>query len=291
MRWQNPFARPQPPAYVTIVGEPAWHTPSFLMDPCDALDQVACTAAALGWNGFETPMPRYFAAAIRHARHPGVIDVGANSGFYTLLALAVSATAQITAYEPLPPVRALLRANIAANNAVRRVRVSPRAVSSTAGPRTLFVPASPYGLVETSASLSPDFKAGAGTSHRVRATTLDRRHAGHPPVGVLKIDAESHDLAVLRGATALLQRDRPVVFVEVLLGADTDGLTNLLTTCRYTDHILHPEGAAPPTTSVRHDTAAWNHMWVPQEHHAASRTWIAAAQLDLPPISGQGPPA
>jgi len=34
------------------------------------------------------------------------------------------------------------------------------------------------------------------------------------PVGLIKIDVEGHEVAVLRGATQLIERDRPVLIVE-----------------------------------------------------------------------------
>jgi FkbM family methyltransferase len=257
------------PKLVDIVGEADWHWPKFRMKSCNALDQVACGAAAKGWTWFEAPMPHYFADAVRRAGTALVVDVGANTGFYSLLALAVSDQVTAVAYEPLESARVILAANLKLNRARKRAEVSACAVSDRSGPRDLFVPESRFGLVETSASLMASFKGGKGTRHKVPGTTLDARHGGSPRVGVLKIDAESHDLAVLHGAETVLTRDRPVVFVEVLLGADEHGLTSVLNRCGYVDCVLRPEGATEPRRVVRHDTEAWNHMWIPDENAPA----------------------
>ena len=52
----------------------------------------------------------------------------------------------------------------------------------------------------------------------VRQTTVDIEveRLGLDRVDLLKIDVETLELAVLRGATATLRRDKPIVLVEVL---------------------------------------------------------------------------
>jgi len=249
---------------VEIVGEKDWFSPGFRMDRCGGRDQVAGQAAS-GWRSFESPMPHYFAEAVREAGKGLVLDVGANTGFYTLLALSVSAEAKVFAYEPMSSVRALLQRNLKLNKAGRRVKVLPHAASNANGEFTLFIPDDSHGLVETSASLSAAFKNEIGREESVTTKTLDSMHRYGKRVGVIKIDAESHDIEVLRGAEKLMVRDRPKVFVEVLLGADERGLTEILRRCGYQDLVLFPRGASAPNSMVVHETLAWNHMWVPQD--------------------------
>ncbi len=208
-------------------------------------------------------MPAYFAKAVQAAGRGLVIDVGANTGFYTLLALAASRKVTVAAYGPLDSVRRILGENLRLNATRRRARVHADAISDSVGARTFFIPSATHGLVETSSSLCETFKGPGGTTQMVNATTLDARYTGRPRVRIIKIDAEGHDLEVLRGAEGVLRRDRPVVFVEVLLGADEEGLTALLQRCGYEDCVLRADGASAPSTRVRHDTTAWNHMWVP----------------------------
>jgi FkbM family methyltransferase len=255
-----------PAAFVDILLERDFHYGSFRMSTCAARDQVACTAAAFGWRHFERPMPAYFAQAVRAAGNGVVVDVGANTGFYTLLAVSASARVSVVAYEPFATVRALLEANLLVSPRRRAVRVLPFAVSDSGGRRVLYVPDAGHGLVETSASLGADFKTGAVSGCVVDVVTLDAQWLGDGRrVGVIKVDAEGHDLAVLRGAMGVLKRDRPVVFVEVLLGADEDGLTRVLQECGYVDYALFLDGPPVAHNVVRHETTAWNHMWLPRE--------------------------
>lgn len=57
------------------------------------------------------------------------------------------------------------------------------------------------------------------TSIRVRKARLDDILPADARVGLIKIDVEGAELEVLRGATALLRRDQPVVIFEHGLGA------------------------------------------------------------------------
>ena len=253
------------PEYVDIAGEADWDTPGFRMRSCDARDQVACSAAANGWAHFERPTPLAFARAVRKGDGGLIIDVGANTGFYTLLALSVSTAVTVACYEPLDSVRSILLENLRLNDLHRRASVLPYAASDVTAPRMLYVPDDSHGLVETSASLGVSFKPGSTPGREVEAFALDDRHAGQPRVSVIKVDAEGHDLQVLRGAAGILCRDRPCVFLEVLLGSDEAGLTELLRETGYVDCVLMPDGPMIRDDSVVHHTLAWNHMWCPRE--------------------------
>jgi len=269
------------PVSVTIAGESDWHCPSFQMLACEATDQVACTAAARGWSAFEQPMPAVLRVLLANADAGIFVDVGANTGFYSLLALAVSAQTNVVSYEPLAPVRKILAKNFKLNEAAlnlrRRAKISARAVSDQAGRTKLFVPDQGHGLVETSASLSGTFKESVVGNITVRRTTLDADFKKSQRVAFIKVDAEGHDVQVLAGAKSLLLRDRPIVCVEVLLGADEERLTSLLRQVGYVDMVMRPTEILGPYREVRHDTFGWNHILLPQERAAMHMNVVMAS--------------
>ncbi len=235
------------------------------MSLCGGRDQVAKKLAASAWHGFEYPMPLYFAHAVKDAGAGLVIDVGANTGYYSLLALAVSGAITIAAYEPMTMVHKILSQNIALNKFRQRVSLFPYAASNASGKRMLFIPHDRHGLIETSASLSSVFKNEFASQQPVTTKVLDVMHGRGKRVVVIKVDAESHDFEVLCGAEGIMKRDRPVVFLEVLRGADEQGLTQLLNRCDYQDFVLRPDGASAAGDTVAYQPGAWNHMWVPRE--------------------------
>ncbi|MDA1061518.1 MAG: FkbM family methyltransferase [Chloroflexi bacterium] len=139
------------------------------------------------------------------------VDVGANVGVHTYF--LARWTQHVYAYEPNPMLAQRLRHGHLSN-----VSVSGLALSDRAGEATLFVPrirgedADPYGSLERRAE---ELGSGpeAASRHEVLTNTLDAQR--HRDVGLVKIDVEGHEAAVIAGAAETLQRDRPVLLVEL----------------------------------------------------------------------------
>ena len=165
-------------------------------------DQVARALGQMGWEGFEAPLPSAVVRILR--RWPGVLlDVGANTGFYSLIAVASGPDTTAIAYEPVPAIVEMLRANLRLNRASKRVTVEELAIGDRSGRATLHLPPpQPDGTIETSASLEPDFKEVIASSFEVRTSTLDDawRASGEPAVTMVKVDVEGAEARVLAGA-------------------------------------------------------------------------------------------
>lgn len=143
-----------------------------------------------------------------------VFDVGANVGNYALAAARGIGKGAVIALEPNPPVYEELV------NSVRGTRVVPlnMACSDGNGWATLNVPVSDSGdLLAPIASIEPRQSSSTSSISEVRVRTikLDDLVSGCQRVSVIKIDVEGHELSVLRGAEETLNRDRPVLLVEI----------------------------------------------------------------------------
>ncbi len=125
------------------------------------------------------------------------VDVGANAGLYTAIALK-SGARSVVAVEPLPELAARLRATFG-----RRIEVVVRALSSTTGMATLTVPAVQGVDRRTRATLDGGAK---GRELTVPLGTLD--DLGIEAGTMVKIDVEGHELEVLAGAEATLESQR-----------------------------------------------------------------------------------
>jgi FkbM family methyltransferase len=148
------------------------------------------------------------------------VDVGANFGFWTVL--AARRGCRVVAAEPVAGTRRLLGANIERNGVGDRVEVVAQALSDAPGAVVVAVPDGESGQ----ASVHPD--PGARLErHEVPATTLDAL-VGQRRVRFLKVDVEGHELAVLRGAVALLASGRVDFLLVELSGAllDRAGLSS-----------------------------------------------------------------
>jgi len=133
-----------------------------------------------------------------------VLDVGANVGNHTLY-LAVVAQCRVVAYEPNPELAAAIRTSVHLNELDDRVTVREVGVFSRPG-RGSMENLNPSNLGAQSISVDPQ-------DGEFDVVALDDEEQGGR-VALIKIDVEGAELAVLQGARALLQRDRPLLFVE-----------------------------------------------------------------------------
>jgi FkbM family methyltransferase len=156
------------------------------------------------------------AAFARAVVRPGdtVVDVGAHIGLHTLdLASLVGPKGIVYAFEPDYRLADLLSAGLRLSGCDDRVTLHEAVVGNVDGTAQLFVDRE-AGL--TNSTLS-DW-AESGETRTVRAMTLDRVlfPVIDRPVGLLKIDAEGAEEAVLDGAEQLLAALPPrAIVVEV----------------------------------------------------------------------------
>jgi len=169
-------------------------------------------------------------------------DVGANAGYFTLLALDLGAT--VHAFEPNPRVRALLARSLALRGE-SNARLASSACGDTSGFATLY--------------LSDDTNTGMTSLQRrspneiaVELTTLTAHwHETGLTPDLIKIDVEGHELAVIRGSRELLQAVHPDLIVEV-----TDARTvTMLTELGYHTHGIAGDGRPDPVDPSSVDLA------------------------------------
>ena len=152
-------------------------------------------------NLFEKELREIFCKAIV----PGctVLDVGANIGFYTLL--AAKRGARVFSIEADPLNAAMLRKNVALNRFEDRVTVFEIAATDRGGPTALY--RHPFNLGES------NIVANGTAAGTVEAVPIDSLNL--PPVDICKMDIEGAELLALQGMKETLARSPKVVlFVE-----------------------------------------------------------------------------
>lgn len=252
----------------------------FVMDGAGGLDPVARSLAWGGWEGYERPFPDLFAACCRGARR--VLDVGSFSGLYSLIAAANESAAEVFAFEPYPHARALLDANLERNRWRARVHIVPMAASDHAGEAELYVPTTRTGLLESASSLNAAIYAETMDRIRVPLITLDGVLADRAPgrVDLIKIDVETHEPQVLRGAGRILHEDRPVIFLEVLPTVDHAVLDAIRTEASYLDGVLM-EDSVRWLDAVRYVDGRNDHVFCPREKQDWFRDRVESAGCRL----------
>jgi FkbM family methyltransferase len=143
---------------------------------------------------------------------PGAVfvDVGANVGFFTLLAAArVGPKGRVHAFEARADNLELLRRSVE-DNAFDNVELHRCAVADRAGSLAFFASGTWY----SNGRIVGDAEAGSEWLPRVPAVALDEALAGAERVDVIKMDIEGAEAKALAGMRGLLRRHRPVLLTE-----------------------------------------------------------------------------
>lgn len=146
-----------------------------------------------------------------------VLDIGANIGAHTLpLAKLVGDQGRVLAFEATDFAFKKLRANLGLNPAlVKRVAAHQVLLGDGSGedPGQVF---SSWPL-ETPQSAHPEHGGVAQSTSSSRRATLDQllEEARVSRVDFIKLDVDGNEGSVLAGARRMLERDRPVLFMEL----------------------------------------------------------------------------
>ncbi|MEO7837332.1 MAG: FkbM family methyltransferase [Acidimicrobiales bacterium] len=204
----------------------------------DSGDSISKALFWYGLNGYERHAVELLSALATKAS--SFLDVGANTGVYSLLAAASNDNLAVHAFEPVPSVFARLQRNARLNH-FANLALHQMAVSSVSGRAEIHVPAD---AVPLEASLLPGFRANTD-SVSVQVTTIDDfvAAAGIARVDVLKVDTEGTSRMVIAGALNTLSRDAPLLVCEVLYAVDTDTAAwPLLRDLGYLAFLVTPNG-------------------------------------------------
>nr|MBA2622042.1 FkbM family methyltransferase [Chthoniobacterales bacterium] len=188
------------------------------------------------WLGsYEQEKQKLFASSI--SLGSVVYDIGANVGFYTLLASElVGDSGRVIAFEPLPRNLSLLRDHIHLNN-LRNVQVIEAAVADRIGDAMFDDQRNPsMGQLSESGRIE------------VRTVALDDLVESEtiPPPDFIKIDVEGAEGGVLKGAERVLLRQQPTIFLATHGDNAKWACLNLLNRYKYS---VQPIGHASVANS------------------------------------------
>ncbi len=200
---------------------------------------------------YEAAESRFFETWLRPGM--GVLDVGANFGYFTVLAArAVGEKGAVHAFEPEPGNFALLEKNLKTNGYVDRAHAHNVALGDAPGAALLFTDPANLG----NPSLAKDNVPDAAGSVRVAIVTLDSMLDRLPKIDLLKMDVQGFEACVLAGARGLLERDRPTLLLEIWpkglrrAGDDPVAFLEGLVALGYAMHALGDDGKAAATIAV-----------------------------------------
>jgi len=177
-------------------------------------------SSALFWHGLSGHEPETSETLLFFFQRASTfVDVGANYGFYSVLALLSNPDIRVVAFEPLRPIFEGLVKNVSLNHLSGRITCENLALSSRSGRTTIYLPPAEGRDLESTGTLSVN-------SWQVRqhaqpmaidAVRFDDYEVANPiRVELIKIDVEDFEADVLEGMADVVRRDRPFIVCEIL---------------------------------------------------------------------------
>lgn len=187
------------------------------------------------------------AAVFRDVLRPGmaVIDIGANIGFFTMLAASlVGPSGAVLALEPNPANARMAEASRRLNG-FNHVTI----LQAAAGPAPGMLAINTSFSNGTTSAIDEDAVLAVES---VACVAVDHLALPGPRVGLVKIDVEGAEYNALLGSRGLIRRDRPVIVFEFgpsqlpgISGITGEALLQWLLAEGYGLAVIEPDG--PPT--------------------------------------------
>jgi FkbM family methyltransferase len=180
--------------------------------------------------------------ALKRLLRPGEVfyDVGANAGFFSLLATKlVGPTGTVISFEPLPENVESIREQMALNLAPNW-----RLVATAMGGRE---GAASFSCRPGQNSMAHLGECGSDeVTITVEVSTLDRFIMSHPPPTLLKMDIEGAETEAFQGASTLLGKHNVRFLVEIHGPSQAEAVVGALERAGYTFETLDGRPSAAP---------------------------------------------
>lgn len=255
--------------YWVQISDTQFFDKKFGMHSCKFSDQIACNVLKFGWQAYEPPMGLLVSTFAKYLPLT-FIDIGANTGFYSLLASA-SGAKKVFAYEPVPGIFSILKSNVISSELC--INLHQEAIADKPGQVPIYLPKNNSKYVETSASLNPDFRSEHAEEVVIQVRTLDElasqfknEASTQQNFFLVKIDVESYELPVLTGGSEFFKNIRPLIIIELLdTNKDRQKIFDVIGTYGYKTFALELN-SVKQLSSLSSSSASNNYLFVPHEN-------------------------
>lgn len=213
--------------------------------PADQLSRI------LYWRGLMYYEPETLPLWDEMARKATkILDVGANTGIFTLVAATANPRAKVVSFEPVPSVFRKLDEHVRLNQLGGRCELHQKAVGDSNGIVKFHIPSDEIPL---SASFNLEgFRGVGGHIEEVPVATIDSICADGPPVELAKIDVEGFEDRALAGMERVLKQWGPTLIIECLPDGPYRAVDEILTRHGYRFYQMEP-GAQHRTERILPD--------------------------------------
>jgi len=156
------------------------------------------------------------------------LDVGANTGMFTLFGKTVNPKLRVVAIEPVPMICDALQSNIAVNR-FEDTSVLCAALSDKTCLLEFYINATPFSI-PTSASIQKGFKDNISQVMHVHALSLDDLNSEllNGQCDLAKIDVEGAEFSVLEGSKKALGKGQMLIICEILESSELNKMASFL---------------------------------------------------------------
>lgn len=200
-------------------------------------DRIAIKLARRGMNAYEGETIQLFFALVKPATT--IVDIGANTGLFALLAAITKRTSHVVAFEPVPFIFDMLQKNIRLNQ-LQNLKAIPMVVSNFKGTSKFYITHTSVG-VPTDSSACLGFRDQVD-EYNLTTISLDEYKNTHQlaKIDLLKIDVEAGEAAVIEGAFNTIEKDNPYIICEVLENVDHSYIQQTLKKLNYRFYHITP---------------------------------------------------
>lgn len=202
----------------------------------------------LGFNTYLKIFARYKIATLKKDKKEGdffafmsllkdeglILDIGANIGIMTWHLLKNFSNAEIWAFEPIPENNQILRAVTEEFNE-DRLKIWDCALGDHPGKAKMVLPnvskVKMQGLSHVVHESIDEFNQG--DFYEVNIETLDNLIDSSKKVQGIKLDVENFEYFVLKGGTALIERDKPIIYTELWVNENREKCLNFIKSKGY----------------------------------------------------------
>lgn len=213
-----------------------------------------------GLAGWEPVSMRAWIALCTGAK--SIMDIGANTGLYALVAKAINPTAKVNSFEPVTRVFRRLEENIHANEF--DIEAHCMGMSNFNGEATIYdLPSEHVYSVTINKNLNDDNTKVIPT--QVAVITLDEfaKSRGITKVDLIKLDVETHEPEVLEGAFQTLSTNLPAILIEILNDEVAARVEKCITHLPYAFFVMD-EGRGPILTGELKPHQFTNYLLCPK---------------------------
>lgn len=185
-------------------------------------------------NFYLARVPKFYAALLSRQSHPNfekivflnliqnndvVLDIGANRGYYTLLFSHLAGPrGEVHAFEPVPATFEKLSTTLRRHKRFQNDTLNQIALGDTRGKTELHIPGTDDGQVSLKRHSAGSWQnTNRVTSVECEVTTLDEYAAAQikDKINFIKCDVEGAEFLVLKGGVRTLEKDLPVLYLEI----------------------------------------------------------------------------